>query len=43
MQRPAMIDLAGKIGRIDGHVVRLSHTMIAPGGYYSDHSHVGRP
>lgn len=42
-ERLAVADLATEIGAIDGHVLRMSRTMIAPDGGYAPHSHEGRP
>ncbi|WP_154964487.1 cupin domain-containing protein [Agrobacterium tumefaciens] len=42
-ERLALADLASEIGSIDGHVLRMSRTTIAPDGGYAPHSHDGRP
>ena len=42
-KRLATIDLPGEIEDFTGHVLRLSHTTIRPGGYLAAHGHIARP
>ncbi|PSH62240.1 cupin [Phyllobacterium sophorae] len=41
--RLAVVELAGEIGALEGHVLRMSKTTIEAGGSYAPHSHAGRP